>query len=407
MRSIIRVGILLSFWCLSQLLYLPTSSLGQPGPGKTIPAGEQITLHSKVLNEDRTILVALPASYASSKQNYPVLYVTDAQFYFDQTRSTAAFLGRERIIPEMIVVGVTNRDRVRDFYATKADFKIGDRIIPTPTSGNADHFLEFIASELIPWVENSYRTSGLRILAGVSAGGYFALHSARMKPGLFQMLVVASPWLAWDDRKELNELLTFVPTPRFQVKGLFLSYANEGPETKMKANVDTLVGALKSRNDPSCQLVLHSYPDETHDTTIFKSYYDGLRAIFDGYAYPRDPKTNLLVGSVADVEAHYAKLGQRLGTTFDTERIVNELGYQYLGQGSVQPAVTAFRFNVEHYPESANAWDSLGEGLERLGNRDEAIASYRKAVALAESNHYPGLETFRAHLQRLTSGAPR
>src|SRR5215472_10270720 len=88
-----------------------------------IPAGEQITLHSKILGEDRNIFVALPVSYAGSDEKYPVLYLTDAQLFFDSTRSTAAFLARERIIPDVIVVGVTNPDRTRDLYATRADFK--------------------------------------------------------------------------------------------------------------------------------------------------------------------------------------------------------------------------------------------------------------------------------------------
>ncbi len=363
----------------------PTTALLQKpdeikGPaGTTIPAGEAFTPHSNILSEDRRVYVALPSSYSRRVQAYPVLYLTDAQFYFDQTRSTAAFLARERIIPEMIVVGVTDPDRVHDFYATKADFRLDGRIIPAPTSGNADHFLEFIASELIPWIENSYRTSGLRILAGVSAGGYFALHSTRMKPGLFQMLIVASPWLAWDDSKELKALLPFVSTPRFQVKGLFVSYASEGPE--MKANVDTLVGALKSRNDPSFQLALRSYLDETHNTTVIKSYYDGLRTIFDDWAYPRDPLTNMLTGSLNDLKTHYHKLGERLGVALlPPEPIVN---------------------NTENYPRSANVWDSLGEALEKAGKLDEALASYQRAVVRAEANGDPNLENFRKNVIRL------
>ena len=119
MRSLITVGLLLSFCCLSPLLCVPAlcsspfmiaagqsriesnsatiSSLEQPGTRKTISAGEQITLHSKILNEDRNIFVALPASYAGSTQKYPVLYLTDAQFYFDQTRSTATGDGKKKV----------------------------------------------------------------------------------------------------------------------------------------------------------------------------------------------------------------------------------------------------------------------------------------------------------------------
>ena len=114
------------------------------------------------------------------------------------------------------------------------------------------------------------------------------------------------------------------------------------------------------------------------------------------------------MGSLEDLKAYYAKPGPRLGvSSAPPERIVNELGYQYLRTGSLEPAVAAFRFNVAQHPESANAWDSLGEGLERLGKRDEALASYRKAVNLAERNHHPNLESFRQHLLRLTAVTPR
>lgn len=157
------------------------------GSGATvIPAGEQVTLHSEVLKQDRTIFIALPASYNASTDRYPVLYLTDAQWMFDPARSTVLFGALEQMIPEMIVVGITNPDRTRDLYATRADFKDGDRLIPFPNSGNADQFLEFVAKELIPWTGKSYRTSGLRILAGVSAGGNFALHAIRMKPACFE-----------------------------------------------------------------------------------------------------------------------------------------------------------------------------------------------------------------------------
>ena len=37
----------------------------------------------------------------------------------------------------------------------RADFRHGDRVIPFPTSDNADQFLEFVAKELIPWTEKT------------------------------------------------------------------------------------------------------------------------------------------------------------------------------------------------------------------------------------------------------------
>jgi hypothetical protein len=366
-----------------------------------IACGERITLHSKILGEDRTVSISLPPSYAQGNQKYPVLYITDAQFLFDQTRASAAFLARNGLIPEIIIVGVANSDRTRDLYATKADFKLKGRTIPFPTSGNADQFLEFLEKELIPWVESTYRTVPLRILAGVSAGGNFALHTTRVKPGLFQAIIAASPWLAWDDAKELKLLVPFLESTGVRTQALFISYANEGPE--MTANVEALTSALRSRRDTSLRWNSATYPNETHDSTAVKSYYDGLRAIFADWSYPRNPETNFLIGSLDDVKAHYARFGEYLGyTQLPPEDIVNELGYQLLGMKALDQSLAAFRYNTEIYPRSANVWDSLADALEQAGRTDDALASCRKAVSIGETNRDPNLEHLRKHLVRLT-----
>lgn len=375
-----------------------------PAGAQVLPAATSATLRSQVLGEDRTVFVAVPESYTQGADRYPVVYLTDADWNFAHTRSSAQFLARNRIMPEVIVVGITNPDRVRDLYATRADFTLNGRTIRFPTSGNADQFLAFIERELIPWVERTYRASGLRILAGHSAGGNFALHAMRTKPDLFLAVIAASPWLAWDEERELKELIPFVASPALRIRSLFLSHTDD--IDTMKPNVDRLVAALRRRGDSTVHWATRGYPYETHNTDAHQGFFDGLRTVFSGYDYPRDPNTNRLVGSLDNMKVHYARLGRRLGIPFDPpEAIVNELGYRYLAADTVQLAVAAFRFNVDRHPESANAWDSLGDGLERGGHRVEALESYRKAVALAERQGHPGVETFRQNAARLA--APR
>jgi predicted alpha/beta superfamily hydrolase len=366
----------------------------------SILGGERITLPSKVMGEERAIFVSLPESYARSARRYPVLYLTDADWQFVHTRATAAFLARNGLMPEIIIVAVTNPDRVRDLYASRADFVESGRTIHFPTSGSADLFLEFFERELIPWTEATYRTAPLRILAGHSAGGNFALHAMRTKPGLFQAVIAASPWLAWDDRKELKQLLPFLLSADVKARTLFFTSADEGPG--MKADLDAVAAALRSRKDGSLRWGAAAYPDESHDSVVLKSYYDAIRMIFAGWSFPRDPKTHLLKGSLDDVKTHYAKLGERLGfPLLPPEATVNELGYQHLNMENLVPSIATFRYNTELYPESANVWDSLGDALDRAGEKDEALASYRKAVSLAEANGDPNLEAFRKHVARL------
>jgi hypothetical protein len=64
------------------------------------------------------------------------------------------------------------------------------------------------------------------------------------------------------------------------------------------------------------------------------------------------------------------------------ESEVNAIGYDLVRQGRLELAGLVFRLNVRAFPRSANAYDSLGDALERLGQRDEAAAMYRRAIAL-------------------------
>ncbi|MEO7795993.1 MAG: DUF2911 domain-containing protein [Thermoanaerobaculia bacterium] len=62
---------------------------------------------------------------------------------------------------------------------------------------------------------------------------------------------------------------------------------------------------------------------------------------------------------------------------------LNAYGYQLLGGGSAADAVAIFRENVKRNPKSWNAQDSLAEALVALGKKDEATATYQKALAMA------------------------
>jgi hypothetical protein len=64
------------------------------------------------------------------------------------------------------------------------------------------------------------------------------------------------------------------------------------------------------------------------------------------------------------------------------ESEVNALGYRLLNEGKLPAAVAVLAINTRVYPGSANVWDSYGESLERSGRREEAIASYRKALSI-------------------------
>ena len=68
------------------------------------------------------------------------------------------------------------------------------------------------------------------------------------------------------------------------------------------------------------------------------------------------------------------------------ENAINALGYRLLGAGRNDAAVAVFEMNVAAFPNSWNVHDSLGEGLAALGQRERAIASYKRSLELNPDN---------------------
>lgn len=92
-------------------------------------------------------------------------------------------------------------------------------------------------------------------------------------------------------------------------------------------------------------------------------------------------------GGVASGVAHYRELstGAASDVYFD-ENEFNLSGYRLLGEGRVEEAIAVFELNVERYPQSWNAYDSLGEACAVKGDRERAVDLYRRSLELNPDN---------------------
>ncbi|HVI98068.1 MAG TPA: serine hydrolase [Sphingomonas sp.] len=79
------------------------------------------------------------------------------------------------------------------------------------------------------------------------------------------------------------------------------------------------------------------------------------------------------------------------------DRDLNQLGYDLLRHERPADAVTVFGLLTRAYPDKANSYDSLADGYEALGKREDAIAAMHKAVALD-----PASIRYQRHLATLT-----
>lgn len=90
---------------------------------------------------------------------------------------------------------------------------------------------------------------------------------------------------------------------------------------------------------------------------------------------------------VAGAQAKFAELkAAGFGDFYLGEAQINLQGYKYLQKSRIPEAVAVFQWNVELFPDSWNAHDSLAESYVGAGERAKAIASYERSLALEPKN---------------------
>ncbi len=368
--------------------------------GEPITIGESFTLQSKVLGETRPFLVAPPPGYAGSSERYPVAVLLDGDVHLVHTRGTLDFLARNGFMPAMILVAVPSTERTRDLTPTHvAADEVGDNRREYPTSGGGERFEAFLRTELLPWVDQHYRTISWRMLLGHSFGGLFTVHTMLTHPDDFNAWVAVSPSFRWDDQLLLREAkAVFKKHKNFQ-ETLFLSIGDEGERSGEM--FDRFVSFVNQAGPGGFRLATMKLDDEDHNSVVLRSHYHALRSIFAGWRVALDPATGRYPGGLAALKKHYAELGSRLGMPVaPPELVVNLLGYRAMAAGDLDAALELFSLNAANHPTSANTHDSLGEGLEAAGRLDEAKVHFKHAVALGRDQDDPNTAIYKQHMER-------
>ena len=214
----------------------------------------QTKIHSKILNEEREVIIHLPLNY-DKKKKYPVMYVLDGSSQDKHIANKFEILSSAGYVPETIVVGIPNvngKGRQRDYTPPYMKMDIDEKDSPL---GTGDQFLSFMENELFPFIEKNYSVSKIRSLAGNSRGGLLVIYSLLYKPDLFKGRFCFSPAFWRDDNLIVKKVCDFLNTNENLNSFLYMSMGEQEID-KMKNGFNEMTKSLSKRQNG--QLVWYS-----------------------------------------------------------------------------------------------------------------------------------------------------
>jgi len=212
-------------------LLLSSSAMAQR-VGSPVPFTIGVTeiFHSKALGEDRVLHIHLPPSYAADTAAfYPVVYLLDGSADEDFLHVVGGLQFASypwlQWMPPSIVVGIANVDRKRDFTSPTTVAMDKEQY---PTTGGSAAFQQFLANELIPFINANYRAGGPRTVIGQSLGGLLATEVLLRTPYLFQHYLIVSPSLWWDNGSVFDIPTDALMAPDISVASVYIAVGKEG-----------------------------------------------------------------------------------------------------------------------------------------------------------------------------------
>lgn len=369
------------------------------------------TLFSKTLDEYREFWVKLPENYDfNNDQEYPVVFLLDG-ISLQNSLETVYDNYWGHYLPNMILVGISNRtNRTRDLTTSKVNMRRGSSF--KKESGGAENFTKFIENELIPYIDNKYRSLGHRTLIGHSYAGLFTINMLINHKHLFQNYIAIDPSLDWDNQKLLKEAKEKLTSESYKGKSLFVSLAaeqlhiwdeevtmenimNDSSEfTLFARSIIEFSNYTKSQKKNGLNFSWKVYNEDLHGTVPLPSIRDGLIFLFEWYQFKSPQKYNNPATPIEELVSLLKKQEQIYSENFGvpTAPMISELlsgyGYMNMQMDQSEKAFMFFQMNIKYNPKNPTAYEAMADFYEFQKDKENTLKYLNKAFNLSGENYY-------------------
>lgn len=344
-------------------------------PNEQISIGQKLFIKSEILNENREYWVYLPTDYDNSYYDYPVFYLLDGQEHFHQVTGLVNHMSRlVQRIPRMIVVGIisTERDRVRDYTPNKIELLLN--------GGGADKFIQFLQKELIPKINNQFRTNDYKMLFGHSLAGVCVNHIFTNRTNLFNTYFAADPAI-FVDSTIFQNLKYLIATQDTIQSGYLLSVSGDVDSSTIVPNFK-LYDFIKSNHSNKLYWDFKFYPNEDHVSMTLKAIYDGLECLFPNYKIPTSYLHSFdkekIINHIEQIKNRY-KIHIAL-----PEQFINEYAMHFCSRQKYDDALELLKINLANYKNPFETYYFIGDVYLMKNDNDKALIFFQKAFEIKE-----------------------
>lgn len=337
---------------------------------------------SAKLGASRELKIQLPRNYEENTEKlYPIFIVFDGDYLFEPVAGNVDYYSYWEDMPEAIVVGINQVDsRDEDnHYSDQTYF---------PVESGAK-FFEFIGMELIPYIEDKYRTANFRVAVGHGETANFINYFLFKKEPLFNAYMALSPDLA-------ISMLDNLPTRLSELERKIFYYlatsTNDIKPLREDANVlNTRLSALENKN---IFFGFNEFDGPTHYSLPAHAIPNALESMFFVFQpISKKEYTERILTLETSPVAYLNEKYEMINELFNIEKQVLVNDFKAIA-AAIEKNKTYEEYEAlgklarKEYPDTLLGNYYLGRFYEETGEPKKAMRTYKSAYILEEIGGY-------------------
>lgn len=338
-------------------------------------------ISSARLSSERKLKIKLPKDYDSkAEEKYPVIIVFDGDYLFEPVAGQVDFQTYFDNMPSSIVVGIMQgEERFYDSYY--------DPLTGLPTESGL-RFHDFVADELLPYLDKEYNTSKFRVAVGHDIMGNF-INSYLFKEDLdFNAYVCISPDFVGSLRNFVSKRLELFKDDIFYYLATSEKDIPEIREKIMATN--TLISEVENQN---LTYYFDDFESETHYSLVTGAISRSFDKIFDIYNPLREKELEEKVWPYdGTLDQYLVDRYNRVEKLFGIKKEINAEELEKVAKVAEEREDFKSLYKLGKLANKINPETLLGtyylaQSAERLGKTKKAKKLYESALVLEDALH--------------------